>query len=189
MKCLVHFPCCRSGSNPCIRRNKIWGGQNGGVLAYNGGRVFTKLSHYALALSNSYRRPSVIYLLRLKSEQTNKQKNFGFSRLISFFIQGLGLLEENEIFDNAMAGVWIKTESNPVLRRNKIHDGREGGVCVFNHGKGKAWNSYVNPGTCRVELGIHRGWNCVLKPFRHTTANLTFYILIISPSYEQHISL
>ena len=73
MKCLVHFPCCRSGSNPCIRRNKIWGGQNGGVLAYNGGRVFTKLSHYALALSNSYRRPSVIYLLCLKSE-TNKQK-------------------------------------------------------------------------------------------------------------------
>ena len=80
----------------------------------------------------------------LNQKQTNK-KNFGFSRLISFFIQGLGLLEENEIFDNAMAGVWIKTESNPVLRRNKIHDGREGGVCVFNHGKGKAWNSYVNP--------------------------------------------
>lgn len=35
-----------------------------------------------------------------------------------------------------MAGVWIKTESNPVLRRNKIHDGREGGICVFNSGKG-----------------------------------------------------
>ena len=47
------------------------------------------------------------------------------------------MLEENEIFDNAMAGVWIKTESNPVLRRNKIHHGREGGVCVFNCGKGK----------------------------------------------------
>ena len=52
-------------------------------------------------------------------------------------VSGLGLLEENEIFDNAMAGVWIKTESNPVLRRNKIHHGREGGVCVFNCEKGK----------------------------------------------------
>ena len=31
--------CCRSGSNPCIRRNKIWGGQNGGVLVYNGGNL------------------------------------------------------------------------------------------------------------------------------------------------------
>ena len=49
------------------------------------------------------------------------------------------MLEENEIFDNAMAGVWIKTESNPVLRRNKIHHGREGGVCVFNCGKGRFW--------------------------------------------------
>ena len=56
--------------------------------------------------------------------------------LKAHLLSGLGLLEENEIFDNAMAGVWIKTESNPVLRRNKIHHGREGGVCVFNCGKG-----------------------------------------------------
>lgn len=85
--CLLLF-CCflfRSGSNPVIRRNKIWGGKNGGVLIYNG---------------------------------------------------GLGIIEENEIFDNAMAGVWIKTESNPILRRNKIHDGHEGGICIFNNGKG-----------------------------------------------------
>jgi F-box protein 11 len=35
-----------------------------------------------------------------------------------------------------MAGVWIKTDSNPVLRRNKIYDGRDGGVCIFNKGRG-----------------------------------------------------
>jgi F-box protein 11 len=68
-----------------IRRNKIWGGQNGGILVYN---------------------------------------------------SGLGMIENNEIFDNAMAGVWIKTDSNPVLRHNKIHDGRDGGICIFNGGKG-----------------------------------------------------
>lgn len=28
----------RTGSNPVIRGNKIWGGQNGGVLVYNGGK-------------------------------------------------------------------------------------------------------------------------------------------------------
>ena len=50
---------------------------------------------------------------------------------------GLGMIEQNEIFDNAMAGVWIKTDSNPVLRHNKIHDGRDGGICIFNGGKGK----------------------------------------------------
>ena len=67
-------------------RNRIWGGQNGGVLVYN---------------------------------------------------NGLGILEQNQIFDNAMAGVWIKTDSNPVLRRNKIFDGRDGGVCIFNKGRGE----------------------------------------------------
>ena len=50
---------------------------------------------------------------------------------------GLGVIEQNEIFDNAMAGVWIKTDSNPLLRHNKIHDGRDGGICIFNGGKGQ----------------------------------------------------
>ena len=50
---------------------------------------------------------------------------------------GLGVIEQNEIFDNAMAGVWIKTDSNPLLRHNKIHDGRDGGICIFNGGKGE----------------------------------------------------
>lgn len=34
-----------------------------------------------------------------------------------------------------MAGVWIKTDSNPTLKRNKIFDGRDGGICIFNGGK------------------------------------------------------
>lgn len=29
----------RTGSNPKIRRNKIWGGQNGGILVYNSGNI------------------------------------------------------------------------------------------------------------------------------------------------------
>ena len=39
----------RSGSNPTINRNKIWGGQNGGVLVYNGGEV---LSFYVFCRPN-----------------------------------------------------------------------------------------------------------------------------------------
>lgn len=46
------------------------------------------------------------------------------------------MLEENDIYGNALAGVWIKTDSNPVLRRNKIYNGKEGGVCIFNNGRG-----------------------------------------------------
>ena len=50
---------------------------------------------------------------------------------------GRGLLEENEIFGNAKAGVWISTESDPTLRRNKIRDGQASGICIVNGGKGK----------------------------------------------------
>ena len=50
---------------------------------------------------------------------------------------GRGSLEKNEIFDNAMAGVWISTESDPTLRRNKIHDGQASGICIVNGGKGE----------------------------------------------------
>ena len=49
---------------------------------------------------------------------------------------GLGLLEDNDIYGNTLSGVWIKTDANPVLRRNKIYDGKESGVCVFSNGRG-----------------------------------------------------
>lgn len=109
------------------------------------------------------------------------------SNLIFALITGLGLLEENEIFDNAMAGVWIKTESNPVLRRNKIHDGREGGVCVFNYGKGKFLNklpysrlysvNHCSQGIKRRKRGLSRAckWACEAhSPFCILAPDLSF---------------
>ena len=50
---------------------------------------------------------------------------------------GLGVIEHNVIHSNALANVWIKTDSNPMLRRNKIYGGKEGGVCIFNRGRGQ----------------------------------------------------
>lgn len=106
-------------------------------MVYNGG-YFIALLHFVLFL---HRR--CVECFSLISSCCSKQSGVQSIKLgapvkprVFFPNLGLGLLEENEIFDNAMAGVWIKTESNPVLRRNKIHDGREGGVCVFNYGKG-----------------------------------------------------
>lgn len=43
-----------------------------------------------------------------------------------FFI--IGLLEENDIFRNAQAGVLISTNSHPVLRKNRIFDGFAAGL-------------------------------------------------------------
>ena len=47
------------------------------------------------------------------------------------------MIDSNEIFDNALGGVWIKTGGNPALLRNKIHDGKDVGVFIFNGGRGK----------------------------------------------------
>ena len=40
------------------------------------------------------------------------------------FDDGLGILEDNDITANALAGVAIRTGGNPTLRRNTIHDGK-----------------------------------------------------------------
>jgi F-box protein 11 len=50
---------------------------------------------------------------------------------------GRGLLEENEIFDHTMTCVLIETESDPTLRRNKIHGGQQAGICMMDGGNGE----------------------------------------------------
>lgn len=44
-----------------------------------------------------------------------------------------GLLEENDIFRNAQAGVLISTQSHPTLRTNRIFDGLAAGVEITNN--------------------------------------------------------
>lgn len=51
-------------------------------------------------------------------------------------LSALGLLEENDIFRNAQAGVLISTNSHPVLRKNRIFDGFAAGVwrkCAYSY--------------------------------------------------------
>jgi F-box protein 11 len=36
-----------------------------------------------------------------------------------------------------MAGVFIETESDPTLRRNKIHDSQQVGICMIDGGNGE----------------------------------------------------
>lgn len=72
--------------------------------------------------------------------------------------KGQGLIEENEVntkiekfmgvhiymqticfqvYANTLAGVWITTGSMPVLRRNRIHSGKQVGVYFYDNGHGK----------------------------------------------------
>lgn len=35
------------------------------------------------------------------------------------------MIEENEVYSNTLAGVWVTTGSTPVLRKNRIHSGKQ----------------------------------------------------------------
>ena len=48
-----------------------------------------------------------------------------FSDLFFQHEKGKGLIDENEVYSNTLAGVWITTGSTPVLRRNRIHSGKQ----------------------------------------------------------------
>ena len=47
-----------------------------------------------------------------------------------FFGGGRGVLENNNIHSNTLAGVQIRTGSNPIIRNNEIHHGLHGGIYV-----------------------------------------------------------
>ena len=49
-----------------------------------------------------------------------------------------GLLEDNDIFRNALTGVLISTSSFPVLRRNRIFEGGAAGIEITNNA-GLCW--------------------------------------------------
>jgi parallel beta-helix repeat protein len=45
-------------------------------------------------------------------------------------------VESCEIFGNTYSGVAIKQESNPTVRNCKIHSGKQGGLFVYEEGRG-----------------------------------------------------
>ena len=53
-----------------------------------------------------------------------------------FFAGGRGVLENNNIHSNTLAGVQIRTGSDPIIRNNKIHHGLHGGIYVHDSGRG-----------------------------------------------------
>lgn len=58
---------------------------------------------------------------------------FFLNHLSNYLLNISGILEENDIFRNAQAGVLISTSSHPMLRRNRIFDGNAAGVEITNN--------------------------------------------------------
>ncbi|UYV74626.1 FBXO11 [Cordylochernes scorpioides] len=103
-----------SQSNPTIRRNEIYNGHQGGVYIFGEGRGL--IEH-----NNIYGKSTLLVPWCLEPSHE----------------KGQGLIEENEVYANTLAGVWITTGSIPVLRRNRIHSGKQVGVYFYDNGHGR----------------------------------------------------
>lgn len=90
---------CRTSSNPVIRRNKIFGGKNGGVLIYNSGEgLLEENDIYGNALAGVWIKTDSNPVLRRNKIYNGKEGG------VCIFNSGRGVLEENDIFNNALTG-------------------------------------------------------------------------------------
>ena len=90
---------CRTGSNPVIRRNKIFGGKNGGVLIYNSGEgLLVENDIYSNALAGVWIKTDSNPILRRNKIYNGKEGG------VCIFNSGRGVLEENDIFNNTLTG-------------------------------------------------------------------------------------
>lgn len=55
---------------------------------------------------------------------------------IYVFGDGRGLIENNDIHGNSLAGIQIRSNSNPIVRKNRIHNGLHGGIYIHEGGMG-----------------------------------------------------
>ena len=89
----------RTGSNPVIRRNKIFGGKNGGVLIYNSGEgLLVENDIYSNALAGVWIKTDSNPILRRNKIYNGKEGG------VCIFNSGRGVLEENDIFNNSLTG-------------------------------------------------------------------------------------
>lgn len=88
-------------------------------------RSCTGKNTFSLINSNAH-----VFLLMFK--HWNLQIGFASDFEVYFLVQGI--YEDNEISNNALAGIWVKNHGNPIIRRNHIHHGRDVGVFTFDHG-------------------------------------------------------
>ena len=141
----------RSKSNPLIKNNKIWESK-GGILVYTEAKgkylpftrsKFTLTIVYNLPFFNLFARSPftgrVVRWFKKSSKETMtpyRRSHLTVPMCPHPHLMFLGIIEENDIFENAMAGIWVKLNSDPIVRNNKIHSGQDCGICIFSKSKG-----------------------------------------------------
>ena len=53
-------------------------------------------------------------------------------------------MEDCHIFNHAYSGIQIRSGSNPLIRRNSIYAGRNGGLLIYSGGEQLHWNREFN---------------------------------------------
>ena len=91
----------------------------------------------------------------------------------------MGLIEDNEIFGNTLAGIWITTGSAPILRHNRIHSGKQVGVYFYDKGCGTLENN---------EIYNHK-YSGIQIRFEHLSFFFVFILLISILHYHCFMTL
>uniref|UniRef100_A0A915EMP9 F-box protein 11 n=1 Tax=Ditylenchus dipsaci TaxID=166011 RepID=A0A915EMP9_9BILA len=136
----------KNHANPNFRRCHIHHGRDVGIFTFdNGMGYFEKCNIHGNRISGievkHHANPTVVRC-DIHHGQTGgfmsmKRDIFtGNQGGVYIFGEGRGLIEQNNIYGNALAGIQIRTNSDPIVRLNKIHDGLHGGIYVHEKGKG-----------------------------------------------------
>ncbi|HXO28422.1 MAG TPA: right-handed parallel beta-helix repeat-containing protein [Thermoanaerobaculia bacterium] len=104
-----------NGADPRLRRNRIHGGEEGGVFIYRSAQG-TMEDNEIFASGGSGVEISSGASPTLRRNRIYDGKSAG----VFVHHRGQGTLEDNEIIGNAAAGVEISDGGNPTLRRNRI---------------------------------------------------------------------
>ncbi|PIK52113.1 putative F-box only protein 11 isoform X1 [Apostichopus japonicus] len=109
----------KAGANPSVVNCEIHHGQTG----------------ESTSMKTEGENSSKIRFIQTHLQGANEIYN-GHQGGVYIFGEGRGLVENNDIHSNALAGIQIRTNSNPIIRGNRIHDGQHGGIYVHEKGKG-----------------------------------------------------
>lgn len=127
------------GTKPYLRNCRIQGGSRDGVLVTEGAEPSLEgceiSGHGGHGMSIHGAKPS----LRDCTLHDNQGEGLHYEA-------GGGAAEDCELYANAASGAGINRQSDPVLRRVKVHDNRQNGISVSEDGQGalEACDIYKN---------------------------------------------
>ena len=120
-----------AGADPRLRRNKIHGSPESGVIVYESGlgiledNDITGNDGPGVAIKNES-NPT------LRRNKIHDNKDAG----VFIYDKGLGTLEDNDITGNTGPGIVVQTNGRPIVRANRINHNGYQGISIWKAGQG-----------------------------------------------------